>query len=264
MERPRVLGCHPGGGRPDRRAHRVLQRGGGTVVTRTQIDTYHLPPRLEGAWALLRSGDPRVRAVSGGTDLTIACPPEVTTLVDLSQAVPAQITVGDDGEIEIGAMATLTAMSQHPAVAAHATGVIPEMLFHVGSPLLRNVCTIGGHLVRGKLSDVVPVLIALDAEVTIHRGGDTRLTLAEYYGRGHHEQPHVLTAVHLPVLPPQTGSAFLRFARTAFDFPLANCCARISRADGSAVRIVIGAVPQRDQRAFEAEAIVASRGFDDA
>jgi CO/xanthine dehydrogenase FAD-binding subunit len=137
------------------------------------------------------------------------------------------------------------------------------MLFHVGSPLLRNVCTIGGHLARGKLSDVIPVLLALDAAVTVHHGADVRLSLAEYYARGHHEQPHILTAVHLPPLPARSASAFLRFARTAFDFPMANCCVRISTGP-STVRIVVGATPHRGQRALEAEAMVNSSDLDEA
>ena len=100
-------------------------------MTRTQIEAFLRPPGLEEAWGLLRSGDPSVRPVSGGTDLTIACPPEVRTLVDLTRAVPHSIEA-TEGEIVIGAMATLTAVAEHPAVARHATGVIPELsLIHI-------------------------------------------------------------------------------------------------------------------------------------
>jgi CO/xanthine dehydrogenase FAD-binding subunit len=132
------------------------------------------------------------------------------------------------------------------------------MLAHVGSPLLRNVCTIGGHLARGKLSDVIPVLLALDAAVTIHTGEPQRVSLADYYGLGIHEQPHVLTSVHLPAPAPPCGAAFERFSRTAFDFPMANSCCRV----GADIRIVVGATPQRGRRASEAEAIIAARGLD--
>jgi CO/xanthine dehydrogenase FAD-binding subunit len=227
-------------------------------MTTTQIAAYHRPRSLDEAWALLGQADPTVRAVSGGTDLTIACPPEVTALVDLAGAVSASIETHDGGGIEIGAMARLSAVADHPAVAAHATGVIPEMLAHVGSPLLRNVCTIGGHLARGKLSDVIPVLLAVDAAVTIHTGEPQRVSLADYYDLGLHEQPHVLTAVHLPALEAPCGAAFHRFSRTAFDFPMANCCCRV----GADVRIVVGATPQRGRRATEAEAILATGGLD--
>jgi CO/xanthine dehydrogenase FAD-binding subunit len=137
------------------------------------------------------------------------------------------------------------------------------MLAHVGSPLLRNVCTIGGHLARGKLSDVIPVLLALDAEVTVHTGEDTRIPLAEYYSGGRHLLSHVLTSVRLPVLATGCGSAFQRFARTAYDFPMTNCCCRVGPGTESPVRIVVGATPQRGQRATAAEAVVAGGGFDE-
>jgi aerobic carbon-monoxide dehydrogenase medium subunit len=231
-------------------------------VTRSQIDTYLRPSSLAEAWDLLRGGDPAVRVVSGGTDLTIACPAEVRTLVDVRAAIPAAIEAADDGTITIGAMATLTSIAEHPALAAHATGVIPEMLAHVGSPLLRNVCTIGGHLARGKLSDVIPVLLALDAAVIVHDDGETRLTLADYYEGSHHERPHLLTSIQLPALAPGSAAAFQRFARTAFDFPMANCCCRLSPGADGRVRIVVGATPQRGQRAGVAESIVAEGALD--
>lgn len=231
-------------------------------MTTTQIERFLRPEGIEQAWELLAGGDPAVRPVSGGTDLTIACPPEVTTLVDLSGAVSREITVGQNGELHLGAMVTLTEMAEHPEVAKVATGVIPEMLADVGSPLLRNACTLGGHLARGKLSDVIPVMMAIDAEVTVHSDSDRRMALVDYYDHGIHEQPHILTTVHLPVLPEPSAAAFLRFARTAYDFPMANCAVRLS--GNGEVRIVVGATPQRGLRASGAEAVIAAGRPDEA
>lgn len=230
-------------------------------MSRSQIESYLRPRGPNEAWEVLGRGDHSVRVLSGGTDLTIACPPEVTTLVDVSRALPAAIDSSGDG-LTIGAMATLTEMIEAPAVAGWASGVIVEMLADVGSPLLRNVCTIGGHLARGKLSDVIPVLLALDAEVTIFSGEEERLSLADYYADDRHRSPHLLMQVHLPELPAPTAAAFQRFARTAYDFPMANCAVRLSGSDE--VRIVVGATPQRGQRAAAAEEIVRTGGRDPA
>lgn len=230
-------------------------------MSRSQIESYLRPHGPNEAWEVLGRGDASVRVVSGGTDLTIACPPEVTTLVDVSEALPAGIELTDDG-LTIGAMATLTAMIEDPHVAGWATGVIAEMLADVGSPLLRNICTIGGHLARGKLSDVIPVLLALDAEVTIFDGEEERITLARYYADDRHTRPHLLMRVHLPRLGRPTAAAFQRFARTAYDFPMANCAVRLTGTE--AVRIVVGATPQRGQRAVAAEEIVGASGLDPA
>jgi CO/xanthine dehydrogenase FAD-binding subunit len=233
-------------------------------VSRRNITDYLRPGSLEEAWERVGLGDGSIRMLSGGTDLTISAPPEVTTLVDLADCLDNGIESFADGSIRIGAMATLTAMLQSPELAEHATGVVPEMLADVGNPLLRSLSSIGGHVARGKLSDVVPVLIALDAEIGIYRGESDRLPLDGYYDDGIHRTPHLVTELVLPNLPDRTAAAFLRFARTAFDFPILNVCCRASRAGSSVadVRIVCGATPLLMQRATGAESLVGDQGLD--
>jgi carbon-monoxide dehydrogenase medium subunit len=235
-------------------------------VSRPAISEYLRPSSLEEAWQRVSSGDPAVRLLSGGSDLTISAPPEVTTLVDIGGILDQGIEPGEDGSIRIGAGATLTAVLEHEALSSHATGVVTEMMVHVGNPLLRNFATMGGHLARGRLSDVVPVFVALDAEVSLYRGsGPSDMALARYLDEHHNEQPHILTGVVLPGLPGGSAAAFHRLSRTAFDFPILNVCCR---ADGSAgqvgdVRIVCGATPRVAQRAGRAEALVVGAGLGD-
>lgn len=233
-------------------------------MSRRNVTEYLRPGSLEGAWERVGAGDRSVRVLSGGTDLTISAPPEVTTLVDLADCLDHTIEPRDDGSIRIGAMATLTAMLESPELVDHASGVVPEMLIDVGNPLLRNLSSIGGHVARGKLSDVVPVLIALEAEIGIHRGESERLPLSRYYEERLHRTPHLVTELVLPRLPDRTAAAFLRFARTVFDFPMLNVCCRAS-LDGpmiSDVRIVCGATPLLAQRAEGAESWIQERGID--
>ncbi len=226
-------------------------------MSRTQIAEYARPESLNEAWGFVAAAGPSMRLVAGGSDLTIASPPEVTRLVDLSGALSNEIRVTADGEINIGAMATLSAIAEHRTIASHASGVVAAMMTDVGSPLLRNTATIGGHLARGKLSDIIPVFIALDAEATTYTGELHTMTLAEYYDDAVNKQPHILTNIRLPPLPHATA-AFLRLSRTAFDFPIINACCRVD-FDGDLVtdaRIVLGATPLRSQRASAAEAVV--------
>jgi CO/xanthine dehydrogenase FAD-binding subunit len=233
-------------------------------VSRPGISEYLRPASLDEAWRRIADGAPNVRLLSGGSDLTISAPPEVTTLVDIGKALDSSITTAGDGSVHIGAGATLTAVLEHPALVAHAGGVIPEMMVQVGSPLLRNSATIGGHLARGRLSDVVPVLIALDAEVGIHRdGGQTSMSLTRYLSEGHNTRPHILTEIRLPALPESSAAAFSRVARTAFDFPILNACCRVDLGPQGVdqVRIVCGATPHLSERAAQAEASIRSGGL---
>lgn len=234
-------------------------------MSRTGITEYLRPGSLDQAWELMGTGDGTVRALSGGTDLTISTPAEVTTLVDLAGCLDDTIELRDDGSVRIGAMTTLTSMLDNPYLAGHASGVVAEMLADVGNPLLRNLSSIGGHVARGRLSDVVPVLIALDANIGVYRGDHVLMPLSRYYDNEVHRSPNLVTDLILPSLPKTTASAFLRFARTAFDFPMLNVCCRAS-LDGplvTDVRIVCGATPLLAQRASDAEAWITEHGLGD-
>lgn len=234
-------------------------------MTRSHIQAYHRPEALSEAWRFVADGDPEVRLLSGGADLTIHCPPEVTTLVDVSRVIDADIVVGEDGTITFGGMATLSAVMEHGTVASLCSGVIPEMMVHVGNPLLRNFSTIGGHLARGKLSDVVPVFLTLDAGVELFDGSVSKMPLNEYYSSGRNTLPHILTSVTLPPQPERSAASFLRFSRTAFDFPIINCCCRVAIEGNeiTAASIVLGATPDRGQWATDAAATITEEGLGD-
>jgi CO/xanthine dehydrogenase FAD-binding subunit len=207
------------------------------------IEAFHRPRSLEMAWHHLIESGPAARLVGGATDLSIHCPTEVRVLIDLAALDLRYIRIDDGGEVHIGAMTTLTDMLEDPVVPGWGGGVIGEMLVHVGSPLLRNVATIGGHLARGRLSDVVPVCLVVGAELEIYDGRTQRLTLDEYYRSMAHTAPHVVTEVVLPPLDPAGAAVFDRFARTSYDHALVNVAARADVAGGAVgdLRLAVGA-----------------------
>jgi aerobic carbon-monoxide dehydrogenase medium subunit len=228
-----------------------------------QITAFHRPDDLDAAWALLREGDTSVRLLGGGTDLVVACPAEVRTLVDLADAGLGDIVAGDDGSLRLGAMATFTELLEHPAVRAHATGVLAEMFGQVGSVLHRNSATLGGHLARGRMSDVIPVLVALDATVVTYAGEDHDLPLPDYLAGD--QGPHIVREVRLPGLPARSAAAFLRFSRTSFDHAILNGCCRVDLDDGGEVsdaRIVVGETAVLGRRLAAAEEALVGGGLD--
>jgi CO/xanthine dehydrogenase FAD-binding subunit len=212
-------------------------------MSNPSIEAFHRPRSIERVWQLLEEGGPSIRLVGGGTDLAIRCPPEVQALVDMTGLGLDRIVGSGDGTIRVGAMATLTKLLEHPLTSEHAGGVMTEMLVHVGSPLLRNAATIGGHLARGRLSDVVPVCLALDAGVVVYDGEYHSMELDSYYRRLAHRAPHVLTEVTFPPLPARSATSFLRFSRSAFDHALVNVACRADMEDGivSRARVAVGA-----------------------
>jgi aerobic carbon-monoxide dehydrogenase medium subunit len=218
-----------------------------------QITGFHRPDDLAAVWALLRDGDSSVRLLGGGTDLVVACPAEVHTLVDLADAGLGDIVAEDDGSLRLGAMASFTELLEHPALRSHGTGVLAEMFGQVGSVLHRNSATLGGHLARGRMSDVIPVLVALDATIVTHTGEDHELPLPDYLAED--QGPHIVREVRLPGLPARSGAAFLRFSRTSFDHAILNGCCRVDLDGGEVAdaRVVIGETAVLGRRLAAAE-----------
>ncbi len=206
----------------------------------TQIEQYHRPTDVDAAWHLVRDGGGAAVLLGGGTDLVVRCPPAVTALVDLSEVGLRYVEHSDDGGLRLGAMSTFTDLLEHPEVAAYGTGAVGEMLAQVGSVLHRNSATIGGHVVRSRLSDVLPVLLALDATVAVYTGEHAELPLANYLEG--EQGPHVVTEVRLPPPIPGAAAAFVRFTRTTFDHSIVNGCCRVDVAEGAVVaaRVVVG------------------------
>lgn len=217
----------------------------------TNINAFVHPTTIEEAFAALGSDS---RPISGGTDVMLRNP-TTTTLVDLMAIPMAEITQSDTG-FSIGANATLTAMAEHAGLSAHLGGILPEMLVHVGSPLLRNVCTLGGHLARGRLSDVITALVALDSSIHWYDGKYQESPLAEYYDNGVQTTRMLVTGVTIPAASGTSAGAFHKFLRTFFDLALLNAaCVLWTDDDGAveAARIVVGETPSLGVRVIEAE-----------
>lgn len=219
------------------------------------------PADLGEAFAAVQHG---AIPVSGGTAVILHTPSIPSTLVDLT-GLPLSGISASEGAFAIGATTTLSEMLEHPGLAAHADGVIAEMLAMVGSPLLRNRATIGGHLGRGRLSDVIPVLLALDATVSWYDGEERDEPLAAFYAAGIHRTPMIITGVAIPALHRPAAAAFRKFSRTHFDLAILNCACRVSLADDGTVhaaRVVVGETPELGASVNDAEAMLRGRPFD--
>ncbi len=212
----------------------------------THLQSYARPIDLDSAVELLREGGRGTRLMAAGTDLVLSGSDEITGLVDLGGLDLAY--VGErDGAIAIGAMTTLTDLLEHPAAAAYLDGVVPEMLRRVGSPLLRNVATVGGNLVRKQpWSDVISLFRALGASVTLFDGDERSGPIDDLYTEAAHLTGTILTEVVLPRQPAGTAAGFWKFTRSAVDIATLNCAALVQTEGGGCVRasIVVGATPR--------------------
>jgi len=221
---------------------------------------YLRPETLEEAFNALEAG---VVPVAGGTDVILHAPAGTRTLLDLS-SLSLDYVRGETG-FGVGAMTTLTEMLEHPGLAAHLDGVLAQTLHHVGTSLLRNVATIGGHLARGRLSDIVPTLLAMDATVTVFDGTKRTMPLATFYADGVNRERLLLTEIGIPEAEPGTAAGFLKLSRTFFDLALLNCACSVRLEDGrvAACRVVVGETPALGASVPAAEELLTGGPLDD-
>lgn len=138
----------------------------------------------------------------------------------------------------IGAMVSLRALETHAGLNEYTNGAMREALRHIVGVQFRNTATLGGSVYgRFGFSDVLTVLLALNASVELYKGGI--VPLAQFAGMPFDRD--ILVRVYIPK---EKAAFFYQSVRpTKTDFP-ALTCAAARLADG-AYRFAVGARPGR-------------------
>jgi carbon-monoxide dehydrogenase medium subunit len=233
------------------------------------------PRSLREAAALLAAGEPSVRPVAGGTavmlmmKLGVLRPARLVSLRAVEKRY-SEIAAGSDGELRIGAMATLSELGRS-AVIRKETPVIARTLRTLSNVRVRNVATLGGHLAHADPHmDLPPVLIALGARITIVDPQGERAIPLEQLHKGYLETTLKRGELIAEVIVPKQGArraAYLKCTtRSADDWPALGVAA-VLEMDGDAVRdarIVVSAATDTPTRLAKAEAVLRGARADDA
>ena len=231
----------------------------------TQIREYLRPASIEEVWAALAEQGKAARAIGGGIDVMLRAKPELTTLVDLAGLGLSYIRDGDG--LAIGATTTFAEMIESPLVRDHLGGILTDVLGRVASPLQRSLATIGGTLGSAHpWSDVIPLLLVLDAEVVVFNGQERTAPLPGYFSaRATGERP-LITEVRLPGARSLSGCAFEEYSSTGFDVAVLNCACFVALASGrcEAARVAVGGTPRLATRLSAVEEGLTGAPLDDA
>ena len=233
-------------------------------MVETQIREYWRPASVEEAWAVLAERGSAAKPIGGGIDAMLYPAPETTTLVDLSGAGLSYVR-GEDG-LAIGAATTFTEIVESPLAGKYLGGVLIEVLEKVASPLQRNLGTIGGTLGSAHpWSDVIPLLLALDAALSVYDGRQRRLPLTEYLADRARERRGLIVDVRLPTPPETSACAFEAFGTTGFDVAVLNCACFVSFDAGrcASARIAVGGTPALAARLPAVEESLIGRPLDE-
>ena len=231
------------------------------------------PESLPEALALLGEGDPSVRPIAGGTALMLMMKAGVfqpSRLVSLHRLGSELCGIQENalGELEIGAMTTLTELQHAPAI-AKSFHVVRQALVRLSNPRVRNVARVGGALAHGDPHMDLPPLLAMLGARAVIRGPKTMREIAvEDVYTGYYEtvlEPgELITKVIVPPLSGRKAAYAKVTARAVEDWPALGVALSFAM-DGDAVKeakVVIGAATEKVTRLPETEKALAGKPAD--
>ena len=238
---------------------------------------YLAPQSLTEAIELLAGdGDPRPRALAGGTDLLVqlrAGSVSAGLLVDVKR-IPDLTAVSLDGDgLRLGAAVSAAEIGEYRQLAESYPG-LADAVGVIGSAQVQARASVGGNLCNASpAADSVPVLIALGAQCLIAGPSGSRTVPVESFVSGPGEtalgRGEILVELRLPRPPPRSADAYLRFTpRTEMDIAVVGAAVNLTLGpDGvcRAARVALGAVaPTAIASPAAAEALVGTRLDEDA
>ena len=206
------------------------------------IDQYVRAESLEQAYELCQK---RNHVVLGGMLWLKMQDRKVGTAIDLCGLGLDRITETERA-FELGAMVPLRALETHEGLNAMTRGAFARSVEHIVGVQFRNCATVGGSVFgRFGFSDVLTLLLALDARVVLQGAGE--LSLEEFCARPPFRD----------IVPKGAeGTVYLSQRNSATDFPVLTCA--IARREG-AFRFAIGARPGRARVYLDEKGLLSGR-----
>ena len=233
------------------------------------------PTSLQEAVGLLDPQEPTIRPIAGGTALMLMMKAGVfapSRLVCLHRIEPrySRIALSDGGELQIGAMATLSELGKDANVASRLP-VLKRALRRLSNPRVRNVARVGGALAHGDPHmDLPPVLTMFGARVTIVGPKGERVLPLEQLYAGYYEtvleKNELITAVTVPSLNGRKSAYMKVTSRSADDWPALGVAVSFALQNG-AIRdpvIVVSAATEKVTRMTSAEKVLQGAVPEDA
>jgi aerobic carbon-monoxide dehydrogenase medium subunit len=255
----------------------LLLEGGRDIRETHKVIPFEMvePTSLKEALSLLDPEEPTIRPVAGGTALMLMMKAGVfapTRLICLHHIEPdfSRITLSANGELRIGAMATLRDVEKDPNVAARFP-VLKGAMRTLSSVRVRNVARVGGALAHGDPHmDLPPVLSALGARVSISGLNKNREIPLEDLYAGYYEtvleKNELITAVTVPALNGRKAAYMKVTSRTADDWPSLGVAVSFALNDGAIQNpvVIVSAATEKVTRMSGAEKALQGAAPDDA
>lgn len=234
-----------------------------------------IPDSLHGALGLLsadRAGG--VMPLAGGTNLIVdlrARRERPARVVGLGRIDELRGIVSDGDGVSLGGRTTVADLLHSDEIATLGPSLAQAAGLFAGQ-MVRNVATVAGNIACGSpAADLVPPLMALDAEVTLASESGVRTVPLDGYFLGYKKDvrrpDELITRVSWTRLPGRSSNAFYKLARRKGDaITVTGVAVTVSVENGrcARVRIALGAVAPVVMRAKKAEALIEGAALCDA
>lgn len=212
------------------------------------MQVYTTPTSLEEAYDLLHSS--RNNVILGGCAFLRLGKKKIGTGVDLKNLKLDYINSNKE-YIEIGAMTPLRTLEMSTEIQNLSDGILSKAIAGIVGVPFRNTVTIGGTI-YGKygFSDVITALLAMDAELTLHKGG--LMSIERFLNEKHKKD--ILVSLRLPIK--KNKATYIGFRHSGGDFPILTI-ATTNSIDG--FKIAVGARPMGAVLAINAMNYISSQ-----
>lgn len=181
------------------------------------------------------------------------------TLIDIAKISSIRSINDNEKSIGIGAGVTHGMIANSDALAMHCP-MMPQAAKEIGDIQVRNVGTIGGSIAHADpAADWPAVLIASDANVTIHGQGGKRTVDIDQFFKGFYEtalqEGEIISGISIPKTAFNKNSVYVKFKQPASRFAIVGVAAAADISGGVVqnIRIGITGVAECAYRAFAVE-----------
>ena len=208
---------------------------------------------LEACQILAEYGN-KASIIAGGTDVIVNMKKKIIApelLVSISRIDELKVIVESDGWIKIGAGCLVADLVESDIIKKNIEA-LSESAENLGSPLVRNLATIGGNLGSARpAAELPPALMAYDARLKLQCHGNERTVVLDDFFRGPGvtimKKDELIREIHIKKPPSRAGAAYINLAvRKANDINIVNVASYISLDETNgkiqSARVVMGCV----------------------
>lgn len=181
------------------------------------------------------------------------------TLVDISKIASLKEINDNEMSITIGAGATHAAIAADDNLAKHCP-MMRQAALEIGDIQVRNFGTIGGSMAHADpAADWPAVLLATNAQVTIHNKSGSRQVDIDQFFKGFYEtaleEGEIITSINIPKSGFNKNSTYVKFKQPASRFAIVGVAAALEIEGGTIkeARIGITGVGESAYRAMGVE-----------